>query len=95
MNININIGLDLVLQEEFTNLLCDKIKELRYRLKNNDDIDMPEISVMDNLNIGKKEVGLLIDNNIAWKQEFDNEEFGVITDIIIENLKDSQIKKRG
>jgi len=92
MNINMNIGLDLV-QEKFTKELCDKIKELRQQLKNENDIDMPMISVMDNLNIGKKEIALLIDNNIAWKQNFNNEEFNIIADIVISKLKNTQISK--
>ena len=93
MNITVFLG-SLLLDEKFVNeLLFVKVQELRMQLKNEYDVDLSEIQIMDNLQIGKKDVFLVIDNNIIWKQDFADEDFDVIADIIIGKLKASQIQK--
>jgi flagellar biosynthesis component FlhA len=95
-NIAILLGYGFVvnvntINELVDNLLTKKIQILRKRLKNDFNIDMPIVHIMDSLQLSKTEIALKVEDEIVWQYDFTEVDLLTISDAIISELKQVQL----
>lgn len=77
-------------EESVNKVLAPKILNLRKQLKEESNIDVPLITIVDNLQIGKTEIVITIGDDTKWKQNFesiDAGDFDKVFDKILSELK--------